>query len=391
MAMTPIRRVITGNDERGRSKVVWDGPAPGTHEAQLPGVSGAGVKGRGHTDFWVWRETPPPLDGKEDAGTWDDEFPGPVGGGHLRVVHWLAKTAEAPPNEPYKAPEAHGRTWDRGGGNHYNRSYMHKTKSVDYGIMISGERVMELDDCKLTLKPGDIVIDVGAWHLWDSSKMGCMMAFDMFDAEFVDGPAGTAQGNDKPMRPPENRKLPPGVKPQRRIVAIDREAGKSSLVLDAPSPDVRTDPARPGFALQRMWVVDSFPAKIVYETLHLPNVLQPPRKGSVLNVFTFPPDAEWKGKVGAAEVAAYFKSVGAPGASTHSPQAPHPYMQKSSTLDFCIVLEGEIVLVLDTQEVTVKQGEFVINRGTNHAWSNRSNKPAVVSIASHDALRAARQ
>jgi len=162
MALTPIRRVITGNDERGKSRVVWDGPAPGTHETQLPGVSGAGVKGRGHTDFWVWRETPLPLDGKEDAGTWNDEFPCPVGGGHQRVVHWLPKTAESPPNEGYKPPEPHGRTWDRGGGNHYNRSYMHKTKSVDYGIMISGERVMELDDATLTLKPGDVVIDVGA-------------------------------------------------------------------------------------------------------------------------------------------------------------------------------------------------------------------------------------
>jgi len=53
MTLTPLRRVVTGNDERGRSKVVWDGPAPGTHET--------GFKGRGHTDFWVWRETPPPL------------------------------------------------------------------------------------------------------------------------------------------------------------------------------------------------------------------------------------------------------------------------------------------------------------------------------------------
>ena len=377
MALTPIRRVITGNDAQGRSKVVWDGPAPGTHETNF--------KGRGHTDFWVWRETPPPLDGKEDAGTWPDEFPGPVGGGHLRVVHWLAKTAESPPNEPYKAPEQHGRTWDRGGGNHYNRSFMHKTKSVDYGIMLTGERVMELDDCTLTLKPGDIVVDVGAWHLWDSSKMGCTMAFDMFDAQFVDGPAGTAQGNNKPMRPPAELKLPPGVKPQRRIVAIDREAGKSSLVVDASSPDVRTDWARPGFALQRMWVVDSAPAKVVYETLHLPHVLLPPARGSVLNVATFPPDAEWKGKVGSREVAAYFQAMGAPGASTYTPQAPHPYMQKTRTLDFCIVLEGEITLVLDTQEVTVRQGDFVINRGTNHAWSNRSSRPAVVAIATHDA------
>jgi len=384
MALTPIRRVVTGNDERGRSKVVWDGPSPGAHEAQLPGAGGK-IDGRGHTDFWVWRGTPAPLDGVEDAGTWDDEFPCPVGGGHFRVVHWLAKTPQSPPNQPYKAPEAHGRTWDRGGGNHYNRSYMHKTRSVDYGILLSGERVMELDDCTLTLRPGDVVIDVGAWHLWDSSKTGCLMAFDMFDAEFTDGPAGTAQGNDKPLRAPDNHQLPQGVKPQRRVVAIDRVPGKSSLVGDTASPDVRTDPARPGFALHRMWVVDGFPAKLVYETLHLPNVLAPPRNGSVLNVFTFPPDAAWKGKAGEREAKAYFQSVGAPGASAWSSGAPHPYMQKTRTLDLCMVTEGEIVLVLDTQEVTLKAGEIVIQRGTSHAWSNRSGKPAVVAIASHDA------
>jgi mannose-6-phosphate isomerase-like protein (cupin superfamily) len=187
------------------------------------------------------------------------------------------------------------------------------------------------------------------------------------------------------LQPPADRKLPAGVKPQRRIVAIDREPGRSSLVGDAASPDARTDRARPGFALQRMWVVDGFPAKIVYETLHLPHVLAPPANGSVLNVFTFPPDAGWKGKAGEREVRAYFESVGAPGASAWSPQAPHPYMQKTRTLDFCIVLEGEIVLVLDTQEVPLKAGDFVVQRGTNHAWSNRSDKPAVVAIAAHAA------
>jgi uncharacterized cupin superfamily protein len=104
----------------------------------------------------------------------------------------------------------------------------------------------------------------------------------------------------------------------------------------------------------------------------------------VLSVVTIPPDEAWKGKVGAAEVAAYFKSMGAAGASTYSTEALHPYMQKTSTLDFCCVLEGEVVLVLDTQEVTMRAGEIVIQRGTNHAWSNRSGKPAVVAIAAHD-------
>ena len=169
-----------------------------------------------------------------------------------------------------------------------------------------------------------------------------------------------------------------------RIVTIDREAGRGVLVSDGPAPDVRSDPARPGFAQARLWVTDSTPAKIVYETLHLPHTLEPPARGTVLRVVTFPPDARWKGKVGAAQVAAYFQSMGSPGASTYSPQAPHPYMQKTRTLDFCIVLEGEIVLVLDTQEVKLKAGEIVVQRGTHHAWSNRSTRPAVVAIASHD-------
>ena len=152
---------------------------------------------------------------------------------------------------------------------------------------------------------------------------------------------------------------------------------------DGASPDVRIDPARPGFAIQRMWVTDGTPAKIVLETLHLPHTLEPPKNGSVLNVITFPPDESWKGKVGATEVEAYFKNMGSPAASTYSAQAPHPYMQKTRTIDFGIVLEGELVLVLDTQEVRLKAGDFVVQRGTNHAWSNPSGKPAVVAIASH--------
>jgi hypothetical protein len=178
--------------------------------------------------------------------------------------------------------------------------------------------------------------------------------------------------------------LPAGVKPTRRIVTIDREPGKSSMVSDGPAPDVRTDSARPGYACARLWVTDSTPAKIVFESLHLPHTLEPPARGTVCRVVTFPPDDSWKGKVGAAQVQAFYRAMGSPGASTYSPLARHPYMQRTRTLDFCIVLEGEIVLVLDTQEVKLKAGEIVIQRGTNHAWSNRTGRPAVVAIASHD-------
>jgi uncharacterized cupin superfamily protein len=60
-------------------------------------------------------------------------------------------------------------------------------------------------------------------------------------------------------------------------------------------------------------------------------------------------------------------------------------MQQTRTLDFCLVLEGAITLVLDTEEVQLKAGDTVVQRGTNHAWSNRSGQPCVIAFSSHDA------
>ena len=176
-------------------------------------------------------------------------------------------------------------------------------------------------------------------------------------------------------------------KPVRRIVTVDGEDGRSKAIADGPSPDVQADPARPGYAATRIWVTDRTPARIngVRETLHLPHTLEPPRGGSVCRVVTFPPDASWKGRVGVKEVRDYFHAAGSPGASIWSLLAPHPYMQKTRTLDFCLVLEGEITLVLDRQEVQLAAGDTVVQRGTNHAWSNRSGGPCVIAISSHDA------
>jgi mannose-6-phosphate isomerase-like protein (cupin superfamily) len=172
----------------------------------------------------------------------------------------------------------------------------------------------------------------------------------------------------------------------RRIVVID-ENDRSKVISDGPSPDVRTDPARPGFASTRIWVTDRTPARIegVRESLHLPHALEPPPAGSVFRVVTIPPDAAWQGRVGAKEVEAWFAATGSPAASTYSPEAPHPYMQKTCTLDFCLILEGEVTLVLDKEEVHLKAGDTVVQRGTNHAWSNRSDRPCVIAISSHDA------
>ncbi|MES2563417.1 MAG: cupin domain-containing protein [Pseudomonadota bacterium] len=380
----PIRRLVTGNDNAGKSKVVWDGPAPNTHDGSMG-------SGRGHTDFWVWNEPQISLSGETDDGNLTYDFPGPINGGHWRVVQGpgVPLDYEQSKDTLYVAPHAPqrhgvGPRWDRGGMSSHSGG-MHKTETVDYAILIDGERSLMLDSGEVKWSQGDIVIDVGAWHQWlGRTDAGSRVAFDMIAARFVDGPVGLAQGNDAVMKPPADQKLPGGVKPVRRIVVTDRQPYKSSVVSDGPSPDVRLDPARPGFALHRMWVTDGTPCKIALESLHLPHVLAPPANGSVLNVVTLPPDESWKGKVSESQVRTFYGSVGASHASTYSDSARHPYMQKMRTADFVIVQDGEVVLVLDTQEVTLKKGDFIVVRGQNHAWSNRTSNSAVLAIASHD-------
>jgi quercetin dioxygenase-like cupin family protein len=142
------------------------------------------------------------------------------------------------------------------------------------------------------------------------------------------------------------------MKPVRRIVCADGPDGKSKAVDDGPAP-VRTDPARPGFSSAFIWATDATPARIGGDP---PRVLAPPPGGSLCRILTFPPE-----------------------------RGPHRGIQRTRTLDFCLILEGEITLVLDTEEVELRAGDTAVQRGTRHAWSNRSDAPCVIAISSHDA------
>jgi quercetin dioxygenase-like cupin family protein len=377
--LTPVRRVVTGNDARGRSRVVWDGPASNTHDYAIHTTG----SGSGWTNVWVFDETPAPLAGATDDGNKPYEFPAAMDGAHWRVVEYRApppgydraKDPEVVPfHEPRKRPV--GRAWDRGGTDAFSAP-VHKTESVDFGFIFEGQRTLVLDDRELTMSAGDVVVQLGNWHGW-RAVTDCRMAFVMISGSFA------AEAHDARV-PLAAKSLPDGVAPVRRIVTATQDNDRSTAFSDGPSPDVRLDPARPGFASTRIWVTDSMPAKIkVHETLHLPQALEPPPRGSVCRVLAFPPDDTWRSRVGAPEVQAYFAAMGSPSASTYSSGAPHPYMQRTRTLDFCLVLDGSLTLVLDTGEVELGAGDIVVQRGTNHAWSNRSGSMARLALVSHD-------
>jgi mannose-6-phosphate isomerase-like protein (cupin superfamily) len=174
-------------------------------------------------------------------------------------------------------------------------------------------------------------------------------------------------------------------KPIRRIVTIDDAEGRSKPLSIGPVADISRDPARPGYASSHIWATGINVRGPGAPIMRVHHAIEPPSKGSVCRIVAFPPDAVYAGKVGAKEVGAFFAAAGSPAASTYSPKAPHPYMQKTRTLDFCLVLEGRITLVLDTQEVDLEAGDTVIQRGVNHAWSNRSSEHCVIAFTLIDA------
>ena len=82
---------------------------------------------------------------------------------------------------------------------------------------------------------------------------------------------------------------------------------------------------------------------------------------------------------------AFYASLGESSIATCGSIPGHPYSHKSNTVDFLVVTEGEVTLVLEAGETKLKAGEIGVVRGGNYALANRTDMPAVVSLASHDA------
>lgn len=181
-------------------------------------------------------------------------------------------------------------------------------------------------------------------------------------------------------------------RPVRRIVTADGPDGLSLALSDAAVDDVLRDPARPGFQSTRVWATDRTPAvALTAEAVaRLPGLIEPPPGGALFRIVTIPPDAVWDPHVSPEAAHAFFKAAAA-GHAWCGAGSRHLYMQQSCTLELCVVLEGELVLVLDLAEMALRAGDTVVQRGTRHAWSNRSGRPAVLAVSSHDGERTSHQ
>ena len=169
--------------------------------------------------------------------------------------------------------------------------------------------------------------------------------------------------------------------PVRRIVTGHDAQGRSVIVADADSPHVRRSDHRPGVVFHNIWTTAQTPAPVngpvdpVTEAMTLP----PPKGGSNLRIVEFGPERDYPPD--AAAVRHAFAEMGdAKDALVEGGAVRHAAMHRTPSLDYGIVLEGEIWLVMEEGETLMKQGDICIQGATNHAWSNRSDGRCVMAF-----------
>ena len=169
------------------------------------------------------------------------------------------------------------------------------------------------------------------------------------------------------------------LRPVRRVVTGHDVQGRAVILEDAPPPRVVRVGGEIGPLFHEVWNTRETPARIDHASGEPPEegiILAPPKGGTRIRVLDIPPEDERLARLTPEEARAHFAEVGAADASAHTDEGPsrHVFMHRTQTIDYGVVLEGELVLIMDEGETTVRAGDIVIQRGTNHGWSNRSDR-----------------
>ena len=168
----------------------------------------------------------------------------------------------------------------------------------------------------------------------------------------------------------------------RRVVTTVDNKDKAVVLFDGPNPHKKVRPHAQTVS-RVIWVTDQSPADLsgTADRAAVDIGIQPPRNGSVFRIVEFPPEtAEMRNL----DPSTMHQSLGDSAPKRGLPPR-HPAMHRTRTVDYAIVMSGEIYAILDEDERLMKTGDVLIQRGTNHAWSNRTDAPAHVAFVLIDA------
>jgi mannose-6-phosphate isomerase-like protein (cupin superfamily) len=170
----------------------------------------------------------------------------------------------------------------------------------------------------------------------------------------------------------------------RRVVTGHDAAGRSTFIIDAPSPHVFSR-TKGSAIVHELWETTNTPAdnRGSKDAIARSHRLLPPKNGSVFRVIEYPPDSERLAAIAHEEKLPDDGSGRAAATDRNKPR--HAGFHKTNSIDYAIVLSGEIYAMMDDGEALLTAGDVLVQRGTNHAWSNRTNEPAMVAFVLIDA------
>ena len=170
----------------------------------------------------------------------------------------------------------------------------------------------------------------------------------------------------------------------RRVVTGLDIDGRSTFIIDAPTPHVFSR-SKGSAIVHELWETTATPAdnRGNKDAIARSHRLMPPNNGSVFRVIEYPPDSERLAAIAHEEKLPDDGSGRAAASDRNNPR--HAGFHKTSSIDYAIVLSGEIYAMMDDGEVLLTAGDVLVQRGTNHAWSNRTSEPAVVAFVLIDA------
>ena len=163
----------------------------------------------------------------------------------------------------------------------------------------------------------------------------------------------------------------------RRVLTGHDVDGKSTIIADGIAPNTKEMPSFPGLALTDLWETAAAPADNDghADAAARPIHLEPPKNGTIFRIVEFPPDSS---RPQSSDGREGFKAIGA--AHAQDKHSSDPMMHKTSTIDYIVVLKGEIYAVLEKGETLLRPGDVFVQRGTNHSWSVRANEPCIVAV-----------
>lgn len=172
--------------------------------------------------------------------------------------------------------------------------------------------------------------------------------------------------------------------PIRRIVTGKDADGKAIVVTDGMTGNVRQRPET-GVANTLLWVTDRSPADLSdsADAGERKVGVAPPPSGTIFRIVEFAPEKSLK-----TDYETRLRVVRSLGLMPEGPSRDHPRdpgMHRTATIDYAVVLSGEIEMLLDDSEIHLKAGDTIVQRGTNHAWVNRGDQPCRVAFVLVDA------